>query len=176
MRYVLLVIICVTLLGCTKVEEPQGLAEGEEKVPDREIWDGKIEITSDERKQSVVQAGHIESYEKEKITILSDGVIIDFYNKVGQHTSTLTSEQARMEEKTNLFVALGNVVVVSDSGEVLRTERLYWDRTERSILSDTLVILTTALDSVRGYDFKSNEDLTAWSLKNPTGQTFRRRQ
>ena len=176
MQYVLVGVLCILLFGCSRVEEPQTLLSDKKQVPNREIWNGKIEISNDAQLQSIVQAGHIESFDKQKITLLNEGVIVDFYDKAGRHTSVLTSQRAKVEERTDLFMAFGNVVVVSDSGTVLRTERLYWDRTGRKIHSDTLVILTTELDSLRGYDFEAKEDLTAWRLKNPTGLTFRRRQ
>lgn len=166
---------CLFLIGCADLEEAPSNLVDNASVPDQEIWNGRIEITSDGRKQSVVQAGHIEVFERKKVTLFSDGVIVDFYNKAGEHSSVLTSQRARIEEKADLFVALGNVVVTSDSGAVLRTERLYWERASRQVRSDTLVILTTELDSLRGFDFESNEDLTSWQLKNPTGQTFRKR-
>lgn len=144
-------------------------------IPDQEIWGGRIEITDDGRLQSLVNAGHIQLFEKKKWTLLDSGVVVDFFNNNGQHLSTLTSRRARVEEKTDLFVAQGNVVVVSDSGEVLKTERLYWNKDQRKITSDTLVVLTTKLDSLRGYDFEADENLNSWRLKNPKGQTLRQR-
>ncbi|MFH1861205.1 MAG: hypothetical protein ABH878_00195, partial [bacterium] len=65
--------------------------------------------------------------------------------------------------------------VVSDSGAVLRTDRLFWDREKRRIYTDTLAILTTELDSLHGYELEANDDLTSWSMKRPTGHTFRNR-
>lgn len=169
-------LIGITLLvGCSDLEEPATELVESTSIPDQEIWNGQIEITSDGRRQSVVQAGHIEVFEKQKVTLFGDGVTVDFYNSAGEHTSVLTSQRARIEERADLFVALGDVIVSSDSGAVLRTERLFWDRTDRQVRSDTLVILTTELDSLRGFDFESNEDLSSWQLKNPTGQTFRKR-
>ncbi len=176
MKRALIGMICLLMSGCTQIEEPLTSANNQETVPDQEIWNGEIEITTNGRLQSIVYAGHIESFEKKKITLFSDSVRVDFYDKLGRHTSVLTSQKAKIEEKTDLFVAFGDVVVVSDSGAVLRTERLYWNKSREEIHSDTLVVMTTDVDSLRGYDFRANEDLTFWTLKNPTGQTFRQRR
>lgn len=167
---------CFLILGCSRVDESGPVATNNEIVPDQEIWGGKIEITDNGRLQSIVQAGYMQSFQKKQMTLLDSGVTVDFFNKEGQHTSVLTSERASIEEKSDIFKAQGNVVVVSDSGAVLRTERLYWDKKKRRVSSDTLVILTTDLDSLRGYDFEADENLKSWSLKKPTGRTFRRRQ
>lgn len=176
MRYLLPGLLCWLLIGCSNVQEPESMTQEDDNLPDQEIWDGKVEISSDGRTQSIVQAGHIESFEKKKITFLDQGVIIDFYNKKGEHTSQLTAKRVKIEERTDLFRAEDSVVVVSDSGAVLRTPRLYWDKKRHRISSDTLVIMTTEFDSLRGYDFESNEDLTSWQLKRPTGQSFRQRK
>ena len=164
------------LLNCSKLQELEPRDRETEQLPDQEIWNGVIEISRQGLTQSIVRAGHIESYEKKKITLLDQGVTIDFFDKKGQHTSKLTAKRVRIEEKTDLFKAQDSVVVVSDSGAVLQTERLYWDRKRQRIHSDTLVFITTEFDSLRGYDFESNEDLTSWQLKRPTGQTLRQRQ
>lgn len=37
-----------------------------------------------------------------------------------------------------------------------------------------MVVMTTQYDSLQGYVFEANEDLTSWQLQQPTGQTFRR--
>ncbi|TKJ41826.1 LPS export ABC transporter periplasmic protein LptC [candidate division LCP-89 bacterium B3_LCP] len=177
MRLVFIFSFCILLTGCSSRDSsPDISVSGKKKYPDQEIWDGKIEVTSDGRRQSVVQAGHILSFERDKITIFRKDVKVDFYDKSGELQSVLTSDSARIEEKRDLFVALGNVVVVSENGDVLKTERLYWDRKLQEVSSDTLVVLTTELDSLQGYDFVSNEDLTSWTLRNPTGQTFRQRR
>ena len=162
-------------VGCAEIDEPSTGGERTD-APDQEIWGGKIEITQDGKLQSIVRAGYIQLFEKKQITLFDSGVVVDFYNKQGQHTSVLTSERARIDERIDLFLALGNVVVVSDSGETLRTERLYWDKEKKKIRSDTLAVLTTAVDSVLGYNFEADENLSSWTLENPTGQTMRKQE
>ena len=125
------------------------------------------------RLQYVIQAGRIRTYEKDHLTLLDSSVVLDFFNEAGKHTSVLTSVQARVEENKNIFLAQGNVVVKTDSGAILRTERLYWDETKRKIRSDTLVTMITQYDSLRGYNFEAEEDLSSWQIQQPTGQTMR---
>jgi LPS export ABC transporter protein LptC len=176
MRRAVILTLLLLISGCARVEEPTGKTTGTEKLPDQEIWNGTIEISNDGRLKSVVRAGYIQVFEKKKLTRLDSGVVVDFYNDLGEHTSVLTSDKAEIDERINLFVARGNVVVTSDSGEVLRTERLYWDKDKKRIRSDTLAVLTTNVDSLRGYNFESDENLTSWSLQQPTGQTMRRKE
>jgi LPS export ABC transporter protein LptC len=174
MRIIKSLLPLLFVIACSKLPESQTGESGESQAPDQVIWNGRIEVIEGGKLKSVIQAGKISTYEKRKITELDSGVVVDFYNSRGTHSSQLTSRRARIEEVTDLFLAQDSVVVVSDSGATLRSERLYWDRQARKIRSDTLVIMTTEYDSLRGYDFEADEDLTSWSLKQPTGQTFRR--
>lgn len=162
------------IIACSKLPETQMGESGTSRAPDQVVWNGRIEVIEGGKLKSVIQAGKISTYEKRKITELDSGVVVDFYNSRGIHSSQLTSRSARIEEITDLFMAQDSVVVVSDSGATLRSERLYWNRKARKIHSDTLVVMTTAYDSLRGFDFEADEDLTSWSLQRPTGQTFRR--
>jgi len=174
MRAPKLLVFLLFVIGCSKLPESQMGEGGESQAPNQVIWNGRIEVIEGGKLKSVIQAGKISSYEKRKITELDSGVVVDFYNGRGIHASQLTSRRARIEEITDLFMAQDSVVVVSDSGATLRSERLYWDRQARKIRSDTLVVMTTQYDSLRGFDFEADEDLTSWSLQRPTGQTFRR--
>jgi len=174
MRDIRALFLALLVMGCSQLPESQTSEGGESQTPDRVIWNGRIEVTEGGKLKSVIRAGKISTFEKRKITELDSGVVVDFYNKQGIHSSTLTSQRAKVEEVTDLFMAQGDVEVVSDSGATLRSERLYWDRKERRIRSDTLVIMTTEYDSLRGFDFEAEEDLTSWRLQRPTGQTFRR--
>ncbi len=165
-------VLCLLMWGCSRSPESAPGSKKDEPLPDQVIWNGRIEINRGGKLESIIHAGQIASFKKE--TLLDSGVVVDFYNKKGLHASTLTSQRARVVEAQDLFYAEGNVVVTSDSGDVLRTERLFWDRKRQRIRSDTLVVMTTSYDSLRGYDFESNEDLRSWQLKKPTGQTFRK--
>jgi len=164
----------VLAVGCSRDQEAAPVNGQGQSLPDRTIWNGTIEVMEAGRLQSLVQAGRIETYDRTRTTLMDSGVVVDFFNSAGQHTSQLTSRAARIEEGRDLFLAEGDVVVTSDSGATLYTERLYWDRQRQRIRSDTLVTMTTDFDSLRGFDFESNEDLTSWTLQRPTGTTFRR--
>jgi LPS export ABC transporter protein LptC len=165
----------VLLIGCSRVPDTATKSDAGAEFPDQVIWEGQIEVVEKGDLQSVVKAGKISLFNKRKVTLLDSGVVVDFYNKAGSHTSRLTADSARVDDMQDLFVAQGNVVVTSDSGATLRTERLYWDRARRKIHSDTLVVLTTEYDSLRGYRFEAEADLTTWQLQQPAGQTFRRK-
>jgi LPS export ABC transporter protein LptC len=174
MRRIIAIFTILIVVGCTRLQETGPVDKTTEKLPSQTIYDGTIDVVKGGRLQYVIKAGRIRSYERERLTLLDSSVVVDFYNQVGKHTSVLTSDQARVEENKNIFQALGDVVVVTDSGDVLRTERLYWDEAKRRIRSDTLVTIVTPTDSLQGYDFEADENLSSMQLRQPTGLTLRK--
>ena len=94
--------------------------------PAQESWDAQIIFTDSGRVAGVLHAGHIAMYTDRKYTVLDSGITVDFYNEREQHTSVLTARRGRVNDVTNDFEAHDHVVVISDSGTVLKTEDLFW--------------------------------------------------
>jgi len=138
--------------------------------PDQEGWNSRITVTSNGRTSAVVQYSHMEKYSKRQETKFDGGIVVDFYNTEGQHTSNLVSERGVLHEESNDVEALGNVVVVSDSGMTVRTQRLRWDNTRQKIISNDFVTITTAQnDTLHGKGFQSDQSLKQWSIGKPSG-------
>lgn len=162
-------------LGCTKLDENAPVRSVEkENLPDQESWESTITITKDGKRFAEVWAGYIAFYNNEKITILKDSLHADFYDKNGQHNSTLTADSGTVHNQTNDLNAYGNVVVVSDSGVVLETEILYWSNQKQKIISDVPVRFTTSEDTLIGDSFVSNPDLTNYEIRNARGYSRRK--
>jgi len=169
-------VLAITLLvsGCTPLQESGTKVRHRDRQPGQIIHRGVIDVIKEERLQYIIHAGRIQSFEKEKLTLLDSGVVVDGYNEVGQHSFVLTSDHARVEENKSIFQAEGNVIVRTDSGDVLRTERLYWDEARHKIRSDTLVTWISEFDSLCGTEFESDENLKSMVIRQPTGQTLRK--
>jgi len=65
------------------------------------------------------------------------------------------------------------VVVISDSGETLHTEKLLWNNKLQKILSEVEVMITTGTDTLYGVGFESDAALNSWTIKEPKGKTTR---
>ena len=88
--------------------------------------------------------------------------------------SILKTDTAKINEFTNNFTAIGNVVVKSDSGLVLRTKKLYWDHQYKLVISnDSIQFTTLEKDTLYGIGFESDMDLSHWKILKPTGVTAR---
>jgi len=143
--------------------------------PDQEGWNSRITVTNAGRVSAEVQYGHMEKYSKKREVHFDSGIIVDFYNQSGNHTSKLTAERGLLFEVNNDFEAHGNVVVVSDSGITLLSESLKWQNQRQRILTDDFVTVSTAdADTLHGKGFESDPNLKNWSIKQTTGVTKRR--
>ena len=155
--------------GCRSQDE-QTVTPPNYDGPDQEGWNSRITVTSNGRTSAILQYSHMEKFSKRRETKFDGGIVVDFYNTAGQHTSNLVSERGMLYEESNDVEALGNVVVVSDSGMTVRTQRLRWDNTRQKITSNDFVTITTAQnDTLHGKGFQSDQSLKQWSIGKPSG-------
>jgi LPS export ABC transporter protein LptC len=160
--------------GCmNRSPEHRTLPDSTMELPEQEIWNSTIIMSRDGATTSIIHAGHIARYKQKTETLLDSGVTVDFYDKQGRHTSVLTSNEGMVKGEENDLSAWGNVVIVSDSGQVLRTEAIRWDAATEKIVSDTFVTITSALDTLYGIGLVSDAQLENWEIKKPTGKTYR---
>ena len=167
-----LLVLCMTT-GCVSRQPSIEFLVDSTEVPEQEIWESTIILSKDGTITSRIQSGHIARFKGRDETHLDSGVVADFYNKDGKHASVLTSKRATVKGDQNDLYAWGNVVVTSDSGQVLRTEAIRWDHTIEKIISDTFVTITTKFDTLYGYGLISDGTLENWEIKQPTGKTVR---
>lgn len=139
-------------------------------MPDRESWDATIRVSSEGKLKSVISYGHMTYYEHQKVNYFNEGVQVDLFDDQGNHTTKLTAEKGEYHENSQNIWAIGNVVVVSDTGATLCTPIMRWDNEREKIISDTTVMVTTVeKDTIYGSAFQSDADLTHMIIQNPYG-------
>lgn len=162
-------IIVLLCCGC-KSQDQQTVTPPNYDGPDQEGWNSRITVTSNGRTSAIVKYSHMEKYSKRRETKFDGGIVVDFYNTEGQHTSNLVAERGLLHEENNDVEAMDNVVVVSDSGLTIRTQQLRWDNVRQKIFSNDFVTITTAQnDTLYGKGFQSDQNLKHWSIGRPSG-------
>ncbi|MCH8011390.1 MAG: LPS export ABC transporter periplasmic protein LptC [Candidatus Marinimicrobia bacterium] len=166
-------IVFIILISCTSNEE--NVTEiSRYDLPDQQSWNSTIILTREGRKRAVIKSGHLVKYNDRKEIILDDNVDADFFSMEEKHLSNLKSRKALIYEATDNMLAIGNVVVVSNSGVTLYTDSLLWDNVAGQVITEDSVMLTTeGGDTLYGTGFKSNVDLTHWKIYHPWGVTGR---
>ena len=174
--YIALAMIAViALLNCSR-EQPPGVdnALKTEDLPDQEGWNSVVAATNNGRLKAKVTYGHMLRFSKDKVAKFDQGIKVVFFDETGKKTSTLTAERGILNEKTNDVSAMGNVVVVSDTGVTLHTEELSFDQRKQKIISRVDVMVTTMTgDTLYGIGFESDAQLHHWRIIKPRGTAHR---
>ena len=165
-RYFFLLIF---LLTCQS-NELQRSGKTRQGRPDAESWDAVITLTNKGAKRGVIRSGHLEKYNDNEFILLDQNVDADFFNEEEVFTTNLKSLVAEIDEEEDFLVAIGNVVVVTDSGVTLFTDTLSWDnQKEKVFTSDSVIFITEKKDTLYGIGFESDIELNNWKILQPTG-------
>ena len=146
--------------GCqgSEIERSGNSREGR---PDAESWNATITLTNKGAKRAVIRAGHLEKYNERKYILLNENEV---------YTTNLKSKIAEIDEEEDFLIAIGNVVVLSDSGVTLFTDTLSWDNIREKVYTDDEVIfITEEQDTLYGIGFESDVELDNWKILKPTG-------
>ena len=155
--------------GCqgSEIERSGNSREGRQ---DAESWNATITLTNKGAKRAVIRAGHLEKYNERKYILLNEKVDADFFNENEVYTTNLKSKIAEIDEEEDFLIAIGNVVVLSDSGVTLFTDTLSWDNVREKVYTDDEVIfITEEQDTLYGIGFESDVELDNWKILKPTG-------
>ena len=171
MRALLTAAVLVLLMaGCEEKVRPSVLnGVAATQLPSQESWNSTITFTDSGIVKAVIRAGHIYAYDNSRVTFLDSGVVVDFFDENGRHTSKLTSIRGSVNEGTNDLEATGNVVVASDSGTVVRTDRMYWTNQTQLIHSPDFVHITSKTEDLQGTGFESDHDLKNYRIFKVSG-------
>ncbi len=167
-RYFILLIVLTA--ACEAIPDESEFQVNISDRPNQEGWDSEVIVTRDGVTEMILKYHHMLRWDQRQQTSFSGGLTIDLYEK-GTHTAVLTSDSGMMRPSANEMVAVGNVVVISDSGVSLRSRKLFWDEPLKKVRAEGFVQITTQEDTLYGYDFESDRDLKNWKIKRAYGQS-----
>jgi len=170
MKYLLIIFVVLFFFGCgeNKVNPSINPALNDKEIPAQESWNSTVIFSDSGRTVAILHAGHILMFTKSHKTLLDDNIKIDFYNERQLKTTTLTAKRGRVNDLTKDLFAIDSVVAVSDSGVVLRTEKLMWNNETRKIMSDKFVTITSPKEKIEGYGFQSDQNLSNYTIYDIT--------
>ncbi len=174
MRHAASVMVLSVALFCSGCEEkvkPAIVPITGADVPSQESWNSTVIFSDSARTKAILWAGHIASYSAEHFTLLSDSIHVDFFNEQEEHTSLLTARRGKVNDLTQDFEAHENVVVTSDSGTVLRTDRLFWTNADQKIHTDAFVDIISRTEHIMGQGMVSDQALKHYRIFKVTGQS-----
>jgi len=105
-------------------------------------------------------------------TEFPEGLTLLFYDKTKVPQASLASHYARYDEKQEQWELRDSVVVVSEKGEILETELLFWSEVRDIVWSDRFVKITGKDEIIMGTGFESDPRLTRWKIKNVSATIY----
>ncbi len=98
-----------------------------------------------------------------------DGLDLEQYDLAMRPQATMVSDSATYFSRKRLWRLDGNVVMVNTMRDSFLTHQLFWDQTRRRVYSDSFIHIVRSDRIIEGYGFESNENMTSYTIKNPTG-------
>ncbi|MBE9466939.1 MAG: LPS export ABC transporter periplasmic protein LptC [Bacteroidetes bacterium] len=106
---------------------------------------------------------------EEPYTEFPKGIEILFYNDSQQIDASITANFSKYFEKTEIWEAKNDVVVINKENEKLNTEYLIWDKRKATIYTHEFVKISSKDGVFYGQGLKAKQDLSSWEILKPKG-------
>lgn len=169
------VTVVISLLLCTACEEEKHYyvanVGDSDTVPTMSTIDVNTFISDSGYTKYYIKAPVWDMYEEaaEPFWKFPGGVELEQYNKLQQPEATMRCDTALYKSQRRIWKLDGNVVMVNVRRDTFITNQVFWDQARRKIYSDSFVHIVRTDKIIEGYGFESNEQMSAYEVKRPTG-------
>ena len=167
--------IFVLLFSC-KREAPVLSKKKKVDFPSRTLINANI-ISRDSGQISMnVRSPLIEEYAliDSPYTVFRKGVNLDYYQPGKEKPSYFQADWAKLSDATGIYEGRGNVIIVNEKGDSMKSEQLFWNKKKKTIYTSKKVYLIshegdslTAKNGLQGTD-----DLENYTLFNNHGYMY----
>lgn len=137
--------------------------------PLREAEDVVMHYTENDRVKALLKAKKIFEFQNGDQEF-PEGIYLEFFDKTGKLTSTLRANTAFYFKSESKWRGRGKVEVKNiEKNQQMNSEELFWFPGTRKIATDKFVTITDAHDILYGTGLDAMEDMSNYTIKNPTG-------
>ncbi|MDE6022329.1 MAG: LPS export ABC transporter periplasmic protein LptC [Muribaculaceae bacterium] len=97
------------------------------------------------------------------------GIYLQKYDRNFKVIASVAADSAKFYRLQNLWQLDGNVEMRKEPGELFLTQQLFWDQRRNKLYSDSFIHIETPERMLEGHGFESNDRLTKYSIRRPTG-------
>lgn len=97
------------------------------------------------------------------------GIYLQKYDRKFHVIASVAADSAKFFRMLNLWKLDGNVELRKEPGELFLTQQLFWDQRRNRLYSDSFIHIETPERMLEGHGFESNDRLTKYSIRRPTG-------
>ncbi|MDE6306340.1 MAG: LPS export ABC transporter periplasmic protein LptC [Muribaculaceae bacterium] len=98
-----------------------------------------------------------------------DGLFLEKFDDNLQRDATVESDSATYFSNKRLWRLDGNVRMVNTAGDLFLTNQIFWDQIKHEVYSDSFIHIERSDRTIEGYGFESNDQMTAYTVRNPSG-------
>lgn len=97
------------------------------------------------------------------------GIYLQKFDRKFNVIASVAADSAKFFTPQKLWRLDGNVEMTKVPGELFLTQQLFWDQRRNQIYSDSFIHIETTDRMLEGHGFESNDRLTKYTIKHPTG-------
>ena len=97
------------------------------------------------------------------------GIYLEQFDEYLTVQASLKADYAYYDETAQQWLLRGNVHALNRKGEQFDTPEMRWDQTTHRVYSDTSIHIVREKSIIEGVGFDSNEEMTKYTILNPTG-------
>ncbi len=97
------------------------------------------------------------------------GIYLENFNQDLSIGAYLEADYAYYDESTQIWRLDGNVRSLNQVGEKFETPQLFWSQKDERIYSDSMITITRETSIIQGIGFESNQEMTKYTIRKPTG-------
>lgn len=98
-----------------------------------------------------------------------DGVYLEQFDTDLSVQAQLKADYAYYNETMQIWILKGNVHALNRKGEQFDTPNLNWNQKTHRVYSDSVIHITREKSIITGIGFDSNEEMSQYTILNPTG-------
>ena len=97
------------------------------------------------------------------------GIYLEQFDTQLAVQASMKADYAYYDEQAQIWTLRGHVHALNREGEQFDTPELNWSQQDKRIYSDSSILITREKSIIEGVGFDSNEEMTKYTILNPTG-------
>ena len=98
-----------------------------------------------------------------------EGIYLEQFDEDLSVQASLKADYAYYNEADQIWTLRGNVHALNRKGEQFDTQELNWNQHDHRVYSDSTIHITRERSIIEGVGFESNEEMSKYTILNPTG-------
>lgn len=174
-RFIPFLLLTFYFAACNSQPEVD-LTKKKTNFPDRTIINAHIYYKDSGRIVLDLRSPLIEEYSMIDTPYMKfpKGLELDFYNSKSDTPGYLKANWATASEMRGWYEGRGDVIVINEKGDTLKTQKLFWNKKTKKIFTqDTVFMISKTGDSLQANNgLEATDDLKEYTLFNNQGTKY----